>query len=143
MILQASGLSSGRGRLPGGTGGQSITFPGQNERQLMENTAWITLFFAGLLETGWALGLKYTEGFTKIGPSVATLAVMAGSIYLLSRSLSGLPLGTAYAVWTGIGAIGTVIAGIMLFGESRSVVRLLCLLLIVSGIVGLRFCSDA
>lgn len=109
----------------------------------MENTAWITLFFAGLLETGWALGLKYTEGFTKIGPSVATLVVMAGSIYLLSRSLSGLPLGTAYAVWTGIGAIGTVIAGIMLFGESRSVVRLLCLLLIVSGIVGLRFCSDA
>lgn len=109
----------------------------------MQNTAWITLFFAGLLEAGWALGLKYTEGFTKIGPSVATLVVMGGSIYLLSRSLAGLPLGTAYAVWTGIGAVGTVIAGIVLFGESRSTVRLLCIFLIVAGIIGLKFCSDA
>ena len=83
----------------------------------MREIAWITLFFAGLLETGWALGLKYTEGFD-------------------------LPLGTAYAVWTGIGAVGTVIAGIVLFGESRSVARLLCILLIVSGIVGLKLCSD-
>ncbi|HOI59283.1 MAG TPA: SMR family transporter, partial [Methanoculleus sp.] len=91
----------------------------------MQNTAWITLFFAGLLEAGWALGLKYTEGFTRVAPSVATLVVMGGSIYLLSRSLSGLPLGTAYAVWTGIGAVGTVIAGIVLFGESRSAGRLL------------------
>lgn len=109
----------------------------------MQNTAWITLFFAGLLEAGWALGLKYTEGFTKVGPSVATIILMVGSFYLLSRSLSGLPLGTAYAVWTGIGAVGKAIAGIMLFGESRSVVRLLCLFLIVAGIVGLKFCSDA
>ncbi|KAF5037151.1 MULTISPECIES: quaternary ammonium compound efflux SMR transporter SugE [unclassified Methanoculleus] len=109
----------------------------------MQNTAWITLFFAGLLEAGWALGLKYTEGFTRVAPSVATLVVMGGSIYLLSRSLSGLPLGTAYAVWTGIGAVGTVIAGIVLFGESRSAGRLLCLFLIVAGIVGLKFCSDA
>ncbi|MBP7410063.1 MAG: quaternary ammonium compound efflux SMR transporter SugE [Methanoculleus sp.] len=105
--------------------------------------AWITLIFAGLLETGWALGLRYTEGFTRVGPSVVTLAVMAGSVYLLSRSLASLPLGTAYAVWTGIGAVGTVIAGIVLFGESRSVVRLLCILLIVSGIVGLKLCPDA
>ncbi len=110
---------------------------------LMREIAWITLFFAGLLETGWALGLKYTDGFTKIVPTVTTLVLMAGSFYLLSRSLSDLPLGTAYAVWTGIGAIGTVIAGIMLFGESRSVIRLLCLLLIISGIVGLKLCSDA
>jgi quaternary ammonium compound-resistance protein SugE len=109
----------------------------------MENTAWITLFFAGLLEAGWALGLKYTEGFTKVGPTVATIILMVGSFYLLSRSLSGLPIGTAYAVWTGIGAVGMVIAGIMIFGESRSVVRLPCLLLIVSGIIELRFCSDA
>ncbi len=109
----------------------------------MREIAWITLFAAGLLETGWAIGLRYTEGFTKVGPTVVTLIVMAGSIYLLSRSLSDLPLGTAYAVWTGIGAVGTVIAGIILFGESRSVVRLLCLLLIVSGIVGLRVFSDA
>lgn len=135
-VTEADGLYGFPGR-------QSITFSGPNERRIMQNTAWITLFFAGLLETGWALGLKYTEGFTKVWPSVATLAVMAGSIYLLSRSLSGLPLGTAYAVWTGIGAVGTVIAGIVLFGESRSVFRLLCILLIVSGIVGLRFCSDA
>ena len=109
----------------------------------MREIAWITLIFAGLLETGWALGLRYTEGFTRVGPSVVTLAVMAGSVYLLSRSLASLPLGTAYAVWTGIGAVGTVVAGIVLFGESRSVVRLLCILLIVSGIVGLKLCPDA
>ena len=109
----------------------------------MRVIAWVTLIFAGLLETGWALGLRYTEGFTRVGPSVVTLAVMAGSVYLLSRSLASLPLGTAYAVWTGIGAVGTVIAGIVLFGESRSVVRLLCILLIVSGIVGLKLCPDA
>ncbi len=109
----------------------------------MREIAWITLFFAGILETGWALGLRYTEGFTKLGPSLVTLTVMAGSVYLLSRSLATLPLGTAYAVWTGIGAVGVVIAGIVFFGESRSVIRLLCILLIVSGIVGLRIFSDA
>lgn len=109
----------------------------------MREIAWISLFFAGILETGWALGLRYTEGFTKLGPSLVTLAVMAGSVYLLSRSLATLPLGTAYAVWTGIGAVGVVIAGIVFFGESRSVIRLLCILLIVSGIVGLRIFSDA
>ncbi len=109
----------------------------------MQNTAWITLFFAGLLETGWAIGLKYTEGFTKVGPSVATIILMAGSFYLLSRSLTTLPIGTAYAVWTGIGAVGTVIAGIIFFGESRSILRLLCIFLIVAGIIGLKVCSDA
>lgn len=109
----------------------------------MREIAWISLFFAGILETGWALGLRYTEGFTKLGPSLVTLAVMAGSVYLLSRSLSGLPLGTAYAVWTGIGAVGAIIAGVVLFGESRSAIRLFCLLLIVSGIVGLRLFSEA
>jgi len=103
----------------------------------------MTLFFAGILEAGWAIGLKYTEGFTRVWPSVATLVLMGGSIYLLSRSLTGLPLGTAYAVWTGIGAVGTVIAGLVLFGESRSALRLLCILLIVAGIVGLKLCSDA
>ena len=109
----------------------------------MQNAAWITLFFAGLLEAGWALGLKYTEGVTKVGPSVATIILMVGSFYLLSRSLTTLPIGTAYAVWTGIGAVGTVIAGIVFFGESRSILRLLCIFLIVAGIVGLKFCSDA
>ncbi|MDK2863442.1 DMT family transporter [Methanoculleus receptaculi] len=109
----------------------------------MQNGVWITLFFAGILEAGWAIGLKYTEGFTRVWPSAATLVLMGGSIYLLSRSLTGLPLGTAYAVWTGIGAVGTVIAGLVLFGESRSALRLLCILLIVAGIVGLKLCSDA
>lgn len=109
----------------------------------MQNTAWITLFFAGLLETGWAIGLKHTEGFTKVVPSVATIILMAGSFYLLSRSLTTLPIGTAYAVWTGIGAVGTVIAGIVFFGESRSILRLLCIFLIVAGIIGLKVCSDA
>lgn len=109
----------------------------------MREVAWITLFFAGLLETGWALGLRYTDGFTKLCPSLVTLGVMAASVYLLSRSLSSLPLGTAYAVWTGIGAVGVVIAGIVLFGESKSVIRLFCILLIVSGIVGLKLCPDA
>ncbi len=103
----------------------------------------MTLFFAGILEAGWAIGLKYTEGFTRVWPSVATLVLMGGSIYLLSRSLTGLSLGTAYAVWTGIGAVGTVIAGLVLFDESRSALRLLCILLIVAGIVGLKLCSDA
>jgi len=103
----------------------------------------MTLFFAGILEAGWAIGLKYTEGFTRVWPSVATLVLMGGSIYLLSRSLTGLPLGTAYAVWTGIGAVGTVIAGLVLFDESRSALRLLCILLIFAGIVGLKLCSDA
>jgi quaternary ammonium compound-resistance protein SugE len=109
----------------------------------MQNGVWVTLFFAGVLEAGWAIGLKYTEGFTRLGPSVVTLILMGGSLYLLSRSLTGLPLGTAYAVWTGIGAVGTVIAGLVLFDESRSALRLLCLLLIVAGIVGLKLCSDA
>ncbi|HPD51212.1 MAG TPA: multidrug efflux SMR transporter [Methanoculleus sp.] len=109
----------------------------------MQNGVWMTLFFAGILEAGWAIGLKYTEGFTRVWPSAATLVLMGGSIYLLSRSLTGLPLGTAYAVWTGIGAVGTVIAGLVLFDESRSALRLLCILLIVAGIVGLKLCSDA
>lgn len=101
-------------------------------------TAWITLILAGLMETGWAIGLKYTEGWTKLYPSLATLALMAGSFYLLSKSLEDLPVGTAYAVWTGIGAVGTIIIGILVLGESRDVARVLCLLLIVAGIVGLK-----
>jgi quaternary ammonium compound-resistance protein SugE len=104
---------------------------------MMQN-AWLLLFIAGLMETGWAIGLKYTEGFTKFWPSVGTLALMAGSFYLLSKSLEDLPVGTAYAVWTGIGAAGTVIIGMIILGESRDVLRILCLLLIVAGIVGMK-----
>lgn len=105
------------------------------------SAAWIILFVAGLMETGWAVGLKYTEGWTKLYPSIATLLLMAGSFFLLSRSLEELPVGTAYAVWTGIGAVGTVCIGILVLGESRDTLRLLCLLLIVAGIVGLKFVS--
>lgn len=100
--------------------------------------AWLTLFAAGLFEVGWAIGLKYSAGFTKLGPSVATIAAMLVSLLLLGLALKSLPLGTAYAVWTGIGTIGTVVLGIYLFGESADVLRLACIGLIVAGIVGLK-----
>ncbi|MDP3538475.1 MAG: quaternary ammonium compound efflux SMR transporter SugE [Azonexus sp.] len=101
-------------------------------------TAWLVLFFAGLCEIGWAVGLKYTEGFSRLGPSAATVVAMVASVVLLGWSLKVLPLGTAYAVWTGIGAVGTAILGIFLFGESREAARLASIALIVAGIVGLK-----
>jgi quaternary ammonium compound-resistance protein SugE len=101
-------------------------------------SAWLILFIAGLCEIGWAVGLKYTEGFSRLWPSVGTLMAMVASVVLLGWSLKVLPLGTAYAVWTGIGAVGTAILGIFLFGESREAVRLLSIGLIVAGIVGLK-----
>ena len=100
--------------------------------------AWSVLFFAGLCEIGWAVGLKYTEGFSRLWPSVATIVAMLASVVLLGWSLKTLPLGTAYAVWTGIGAVGTAILGMLLFGESREAARLACIALIVAGIVGLK-----
>jgi quaternary ammonium compound-resistance protein SugE len=103
--------------------------------------AWIVLFVAGLLEIGWAIGLKYTEGFTRLVPSALTLACMAGSIILLGLALKTLPIGTAYAVWTGIGAVGTAVLGIALFGEPATAARLASIGLIVSGIVGLKLVS--
>jgi quaternary ammonium compound-resistance protein SugE len=99
---------------------------------------WFTLFVAGLMEIAWAIGLKYTEGFTRLVPSVLTLASMAASMALLGLALKTLPIGTAYAVWTGIGAVGTALLGIWLFGEPATVMRLLCIGLIVAGIVGLK-----
>ena len=101
-------------------------------------SAWLVLLVAGLCEIGWAVGLKYTEGFSRLGPSLATVAAMIVSVVLLGWSLKVLPLGTAYAVWTGIGAVGTAILGMILFGESREVARVLCIVLIVAGIVGLK-----
>ena len=100
--------------------------------------AWIVLVVAGLFEVAWAIGLKYTEGFSRFWPSAATVAAMVVSVVLLGWAMRTLPVGTAYAVWTGIGAVGTVILGIFLFGEPATVARLLCVALIVAGIVGLK-----
>lgn len=104
--------------------------------------AWIYLFVAGLFEIGWAIGLKYTEGFSRLWPSLGTLASMVLSFLLLAEALKTIPVGTGYAVWTGIGAAGTALLGMMLLGESRDIVRLLCLLLIIGGIVGLKLSSS-
>jgi quaternary ammonium compound-resistance protein SugE len=104
--------------------------------------AWVYIFIAGLFEMGWAIGLKYTEGFTKFWPSALTVGAMIASLVFLSFALKTLPVGTAYAVWTGIGAAGTAIMGMILFGESHAWLRLVCLSLIVSGIVGLKLVSD-
>lgn len=100
--------------------------------------AWVVLFVAGLFEVGWAVGLKYTEGFTRFWPTVGSGVSMLVSLGLLGVALRTLPLGTAYAVWTGIGSVGTVLLGILLFGESSSALRLACVGLILAGIVGLK-----
>ncbi|HEV7274837.1 MAG TPA: quaternary ammonium compound efflux SMR transporter SugE [Devosiaceae bacterium] len=101
--------------------------------------AWIYLFFAGLLEIGWAIGLKYTEGFTRLVPTLLTGLSMLLSLGLLGLALRTLPVGTGYAVWTGIGTVGTAILGIVLFAEPATALRLACIGLIVAGIAGLRF----
>lgn len=102
---------------------------------------WLYLVTAGFLEVGWATGLKYSQGFTKILPSILTVIGMAASFYFLALSLKNLPLGNAYAIWTGIGTVGTVVLGIILFKEPISMMRLLCIGLIVSGIIGLKLMS--
>ena len=103
--------------------------------------AWILLLLAGLLEVVWALGLKYTDGFSRFWPSVGTLLAMAGSVGLLGLAMKQLPVGTAYAVWVGVGAVGTAIGGMLLLGEPATAGRLLSLALIVAGIVGLKLAS--
>lgn len=100
--------------------------------------AWVVLAVAGLFEVGWAIGLKYSAGFTRLWPSVFTLAAMAASVVLLGLAMKSLPVGTSYAVWVGVGAVGTAVLGIVLFGESANTGRLLSLGLIVAGIVGLK-----
>jgi quaternary ammonium compound-resistance protein SugE len=109
------------------------------QQRTTDMTAWLYLLVAGLLETGWAIGLKYTDGFTRLVPTLLTAASMALSLGLLGLALKTLPVGTAYAVWTGIGASGTALLGIYLFGEPATLARLLCIGLIVLGITGLRF----
>ena len=103
--------------------------------------AWTNLIVAGIFEIGWAIGLKYTQGFTRVVPSVATVGAMIVSFALLSRALKTISVGTAYAVWTGIGATGTAILGMALFGESRDVLRILCIFMIIAGVVGLKIVS--
>jgi quaternary ammonium compound-resistance protein SugE len=103
--------------------------------------AWVYLFIAGIFETAWAIGLKYSAGFTRLGPSLFTAGTMIISIYLLALALRTLPVGTGYAIWTGIGAVGTAILGILLFHESRDPARLFCIALIVAGIIGLKLTS--
>ncbi|OOG46885.1 quaternary ammonium compound efflux SMR transporter SugE [Rhodanobacter sp. C01] len=100
--------------------------------------AWVYLLLAGLFEVIWAIGLKYTEGFTRLWPTVGTVTAMVISIVLLAMAVKTLPIGTAYAIWTGIGAVGAVALGIVLFGDPATLPRLLCVALIVVGIVGLK-----
>lgn len=102
---------------------------------------WIYLVIAGLLEVAWAISLKYTEGWTRLYPSLITAALMAASFYFLSLAVKVLPIGTAYAVWTGIGTVATAILGVMIFGESRDPVKIICILLIITGIIGLKISS--
>jgi quaternary ammonium compound-resistance protein SugE len=103
--------------------------------------AWVLLVVAGFFEVGWAIGLKYTEGFTRFWPSAGTLAAMVLSVVLLGMAMKSLPVGTSYAVWVGVGAVGTAILGIVLFHESASIGRIVSLALIVAGIVGLKLAS--
>lgn len=103
--------------------------------------AWLFLGLAGILEIGWAVGLKYTEGFTKLVPSVLTIAAMAASMFLLALAAKTLPIGTAYAVWTGIGAAGAAILGLFLFSEPATFQRLACVGLIVAGVIGLKLAT--
>ena len=104
--------------------------------------SWIILLFAGLFEVGWAVGLKYTDGFSRPLPTALTIAAMAVSLGLLGLAMKELPLGTAYAIWTGVGAVGTVIAGIILFGESMALFRLASVALIIAGLVGLKLSAS-
>ena len=103
--------------------------------------AWLYLIIAGVLEVQWAVTMKYTEGFSKLWPSVFCVLGMAASVYFLALAQKTLPLGTSYAIWTGIGAVGAAICGMILFNEPRDVARILCILLIVAGILGLKFTS--
>jgi quaternary ammonium compound-resistance protein SugE len=104
--------------------------------------AWIYLIIAGIFEIGWAIGLKYTDGFSRLWPSVGTIGAMIISFILLSTAMKTIPVGTAYAVWTGIGAAGTAVLGMWLFDEPRDFMRFVCIALILAGVVGLRLVSD-
>jgi quaternary ammonium compound-resistance protein SugE len=150
MLPPQSPVKGWRGLEPGPRGvtfalaqGRPCGFPIIDEDDLISAKGdgampWLILTVAGLLEIGWAVGLKYTEGFTRLWPTVGTVASMLVSLGLLGLALRSLPVGTAYAVWTGIGTIGTALLGIALFGESTDPIRLACIGLILAGIVGLK-----
>jgi quaternary ammonium compound-resistance protein SugE len=105
--------------------------------------AWVYLFVAGILEIAWAIGLKYTEGFSRLWPSVITVYAMIASFGLLAQALKTIPVGTGYAVWTGIGAAGTAVIGMLFLGESREALRVFCIVFIVAGVLGLKLASAA
>jgi quaternary ammonium compound-resistance protein SugE len=105
--------------------------------------AWVILVIAGLFETGWAIGLKYTEGFTRLWPTIWTVLAMIVSLWLLGIAMKSLPVGTAYSIWVGVGAVGTVILGIVLLGEPANVGRLISITLIIAGVIGLKFASPS
>lgn len=105
---------------------------------MTESRAWLYIVIAGFLEVSWAVGLKYSQGFTRPGPTAVTVVALGGSMWLLSQAFRVLPAGSAYAVWVGIGAVGTALLGVVLMGESRSLVRLFCIGLIIAGIIGVR-----
>ena len=126
-------MASGRGRV--------VLAGGRAIKRGNVSTAWLALLLAGLLEVGWALGLKYSDGLTRFWPSVATVIAVVFSFGLLGLSLKSVPFGTAYALWTGIGAAGTMIIGMVVFGESADVFRVACLTLIIAGMVGLKLAS--
>jgi quaternary ammonium compound-resistance protein SugE len=121
--------------------GRVVFAPGDTIKRGNVSTAWLALLLAGLLEVGWALGLKYSDGLTRFWPSVGTLIAVAFSFGLLGLSLKSVPFGTAYALWTGIGAAGTMIIGMVVFGESADMFRVACLSLIIAGMVGLKLAS--
>ena len=105
--------------------------------------AWVVLVLAGLFEIGWAIGLKYTEGFTRLWPSFWTVLAMVLSVWFLGMAMKSLPMGTAYSIWVGIGAVGAVISGIVLFGEPASLIRLVSVVLILMGVIGLKLATPA
>ena len=108
-----------------------------------KNMAWVILVIAGFFEVGWAIGLKYTEGFTRLWPTVGTVLAMIISLWLLGIAMKSLPVGTAYAIWVGVGAVGTVLLGIVLLGEPANAGRLISVALIIAGIVGLKLATPA
>ena len=114
---------------------------GRRPPSISDMKHWIILLVAAVFEVGWAIGIKYTNGFSRLWPSVVTLVMMATSLYLLALAARVLPIGTAYAVWTGIGAVGTATLGILLFNEPMNIARIACMLMIVAGIVGLKVFS--